>query len=372
VSTRACPICGSQAALEARFCDQCGARLPLAGEAAPTGGTPPTALPPSAPPAPRPTTVRGPTGAHLRPTPPPSDLVGQVLDGRYAIERKLGEGGMSYVYLGHDTGADRRYAIKIVSPASLKDDNAMARLRREAALGMRLEHPNVCHIVRLGETPDGVAYVVMPYIEGEVLADRRHREGVLPLATTVAWVSDIAAGLHVAHELAIVHRDLKPENVMITPVPDGTERAVVMDFGLAKERRHEADPQKLTATGIVLGTPEFLSPEQLRGRPLDARSDIYALALLTYEMLCGQLPFEGKSMQEMMLARLRHEPIPLRQRRPDLRVPPAVEQVLARGMAREPEARFASAPEFASALTEAARPDQGPASGGLLGRFFGR
>src|SRR5919112_6760696 len=158
----------------------------------------------------------------------------------------------------------------------------------------------------------------MPYVEGEILSDRNNRLGTLPIAEVVRHVRDIAAGLHVAHELKIVHSGLKPENVMICPIPGDGERAVVMDFGLAKERRADAELQKLTATGIILGTPEFMSPEQLRGRPLDPRTDIYSLSLMTCEMLTGKLPFQGRTQQELMIARLRSDPTPLRKVRPDL------------------------------------------------------
>src|SRR6185437_2644573 len=153
----------------------------------------------------------------------------------------------------------------------------------------------------------------------------------------------------------IVHRDLKPENVMLCPRPDGTTRAVVMDFGLAKERRVGAEVRKLTATGIVLGTPEFMSPEQLRGKALDARSDIYSLGLMTYELLTGQLPFSGKTQQDMMIARLKGDPTPLRAMRPELGFSAAVEKVLLRSLARDPGDRYATAPPFASAFASAAR-----------------
>jgi serine/threonine-protein kinase len=209
----------------------------------------------------------------------------------------------------------------------------------------------------------------MPYVEGEVLSDRNNRMGTLPIAEVVRHVRDIAAGLHVAHELKIVHRDLKPENVMICKQPGGGERAVVMDFGLAKERRADAELQKLTATGIILGTPEFMSPEQLRGRPLDARTDVYSLALMTYEMLTAKLPFSGRTQQEMMIARLRSEPVPLRQAAPSLGLE-AVERVLAKAMQRDPNDRYQTAPEFATALAIAARADTD--EGSRLGRFFGR
>ena len=225
------------------------------------------------------------------------NLVDQVLDGRYRIVRKVGEGGMSFVYLATDTATKERYAIKVLSQALSNDQNAMQRLKREASLGMRLAHPNVCHIIRMGETQDGLVYVVMPFVEGEILSDRNNRKGTLPLEEVAKFVTEIAAGLHVAHDLKIVHRDLKPENIMICKSEDGSERAVVMDFGLAKERRADAELQKLTATGIILGTPEFMSPEQLRGKPLDPRTDVYSLGLMTYEMLTGKLPFTGRTQQ---------------------------------------------------------------------------
>lgn len=353
-----CPACGTVHADDARFCTKCGTRLAPAAAPTPVAGTISVgkpATPPAGAEAPRPTAARvnasSPASAN---TLNHANMVGQVLDSRYRIVKKLGEGGMSFVYLGHDVAANVRYAIKILSPALSKDTNAMARLRREASLGMRLEHPNVCHIVRLGETEDGLVYVVMPYVEGEILADRTHRSGHIALGDTIRWVTDIASGLQIAHELKIIHRDLKPENVMICKRADGTEYAVVMDFGLAKERKAGGELEKLTATGIILGTPEFMSPEQLRGKPLDARTDVYSLSLMTYEMLTGKLPFEGRTQQEMMIARLRAEPTPLRQKRPELNYPEGVEKVLLKGMARDADQRYPTAPEFAKALAQAA------------------
>jgi serine/threonine-protein kinase len=306
-----------------------------------------------------------------------ASLAGKTLQGRYQIVRKVGEGGMSFVYLATDIATRERCAIKVLSAALSQDANAMARLRREASLGMRLAHPNVCHIIRLGETEDGLVYVVMPFVEGEILADRTNRLGRIPLEEATRLMRDICTGLHVAHELKIVHRDLKPENIMVCRRPDGGEYAVVMDFGLAKERRAGAELQKLTATGIILGTPEFMSPEQLRGRPLDPRTDIYSLALMVYEMLTGKLPFQGRTQQEMMIARLRSEPTPLRKMRPELDFPEAVERVLAKAMQRNPDDRFQTTIEFGDAFTAAAMGSTprngGPsADGGLLGKLFGR
>ena len=279
-------------------------------------------------------------------------LLGRALDDRYQIERKIGEGGMSIVFLATDTTSGQRLAIKVLSKELSRDANAMARLRREASMGERLSHPNVCSIRRIGETSDGLVYVVMPFVDGELLVDRTNRLRQLPLEEVVRHVRDIAAGLDAAHRLGIVHRDLKPENVMVSPAPDapGGERAVVLDFGLAKERRTGGEVEKLTKTGMVVGTPEFMSPEQLRGKAIDGRTDVYALALMTYEMLTGTLPFRAKTQQESMIARLRKDPTPLDQMRPDLHLPASVNRVIMMGLAREPKDRYQSAPEFASAL----------------------
>jgi serine/threonine-protein kinase len=353
-----CPTCGASYPDDARFCTRDGSKLiampaSTKGEATPARGG---------------ATLAG----RAEPAPPVThaSLVGQVLDGRYQIERKIGEGGMSFVYLARDISSKESYAIKVLSAALSRDKNAMARLKREASVGMRLAHANICHIIRLGETEDGLVYVVMPYVKGEILSDRNNRKGTLPLDEVTRFVTDIATGLQVAHELKIVHRDLKPENVMICPNADGSERAVVMDFGLAKERRADAELQKLTATGIILGTPEFMSPEQLRGKPLDGRTDVYALALMTFEMLTAKLPFAGRTQQELMIARLRNEPTPLRQARPDLALPEAVERVLLKGMSRDADDRYATAPAFAAALLQAAHGPAGDA--GVMSRLFKR
>jgi serine/threonine-protein kinase len=376
-----CPSCGTTYPDDARFCTRDGTRLstPNATPQSPApsaeNASPPGVLRPS-PHRSTAEATRGDVNVKLT----HANLTGKTLEGRYEIVKKVGEGGMSFVYLANDVSTRERYAIKVLSAALSHDENAMARLRREASLGMRLAHPNVCHIIRLGETEDGLVYVVMPFVEGEILADRTNRRGTIPLHETAQLVRDMAVGLNMAHELKIVHRDLKPENIMVCTRPDGSDYAVVLDFGLAKERRAGTELQKLTATGIILGTPEFMSPEQLRGKPLDPRTDIYSLALMTYEMLTGKLPFQGRTQQEMMIARLRSDPIPLRAIRPELDFPEAVERVLAKAMARNPDERYQNTLEFADAFSAAAGrapapPPAPPApsqDGGLLGKLFGR
>ena len=364
---------------DVKFCAKDGARLLTGVTGTPTPVTPPAGVAPVAPPPPPPPPAAPPAAPPFAGGPKTVDfskLAGQLLDNRYQVSKKVGEGGMSFVYLAQDTNTGEKVAIKILSPALIKDQNAMARLRREAALGGRLAHPNVCHIIRLGETATGLVYIVMPFVQGELLCDRTIRLGHLPLDVTAGFVRDMAAGLHVAHELGIIHRDLKPENIMVVARPDGSERAVVMDFGLAKERQMSPEVQKLTATGIVLGTPEFMSPEQLRGKPLDPRTDIYSLAIMTYEMLTGKLPFPGRTQQEIMIARLKGDPIPIRTVRPELNLPAAVEKVLSKAMARDAEQRYATTLEFGDAFSRAAAGEsEGPGDaggGGVLGKLFGR
>ena len=294
-----------------------------------------------------------------------ASLTGQILDQRYQINRKLGEGGMSYVYQAQEIDTGRSVAVKILIPKLSRDPASVERLRREATIATRLNHPNVCPILRLGETPDRLLYLVMPYLEGEPLSEHETRRGSFPVAEGIPLLVQVCHGLGHAHELQIIHRDLKPENVMLVPDTEAATgfRAVVMDFGLAKERRAGPDVVKLTATGIVLGTPEFMSPEQIRGKPLDGRSDVYALAILAFELFTGQLPFTGKSAQETMIARLRGAPLPLRAVRGDL--PAKLEAVITRALSVNPGERYGSMAELAHAL-------EASTSTGVLGRLFGR
>ncbi len=292
-------------------------------------------------------------------------LSGKLLDRRYQVGRRLGEGGMSYVYRAQDVDTGTAVAVKILLPRLSRDPAAVERLRREATIAMRLDHPNVCPILRLGEA-DRMIYLVMPYLEGEPLSEHESRRGPFALAEAVPLLVQICEGLQHAHELQIIHRDLKPENVML--VPDGTTdagepryRAVVMDFGLAKERRAGPEVAKLTATGIVLGTPEFMSPEQIRGKPLDGRSDVYALGILAFELFTGQLPFAGKSAQETMIARLRGSPAKLRDLRAEL--PTKLEALIQRCLAIDPAERFPSMSELGHAF-------DGVVAGGVFGRLF--
>ena len=360
MSNRRCPRCQTSYTAPARFCVKDGSLL-IESDSQPVDRAPPPDA--SVGPAREIAPVEAASPEYVLPS--LGSLTGQVLDQRYRIARKLGEGGMSYVYQAHEVDTGRSVAVKILIPRLSRDPASVERLRREATIATRLNHPNVCPILRLGQTSDRLIYLVMPFLEGEPLTEHETRRGAFPLSDGIPLLIQMCHGLGHAHDLQIIHRDLKPENVMLVPDPEMPNgfRAVVMDFGLAKERRAGPDVVKLTATGIVLGTPEFMSPEQIRGKPLDGRSDIYALAVLAFELFTGQLPFVGKSAQETMIARLRGGPLPLRAVKPDL--PAKLETVISKALAVNPAERFGSMAEMAYAL-------ESSVSTGMLGRLFKR
>lgn len=331
-----CPRCGTLFDPPAKFCTRDGFPLGPAGAASISPSrsfglhrTGETRLPPA------------------RRGDPASGLSGRVLDGRYQMEMRVGEGGMAWVYRAKDRGSGQSVAVKVLMSRLTGDKEAVARLRREAQVAMRLDHPNVCGILAWGDA-GGMPYLVMPFLEGETLSRRETRHGPMAADLAVPLLSQLCQGLQHAHDAGILHRDLKPENVMLVEEPGQGDRAVVMDFGLAKESVAGPELTRLTATGIVLGTPEFMSPEQIRGKPLDARSDIFALGVLGFELLTGRLPFEGSTAQETMLAHLTGQPLRLRQASQTL--PESLERVIARSLAHDAAERYQSMREFGEAL----------------------
>jgi len=278
--------------------------------------------------------------------------MGQVLVDRFEVAQRVGEGGMAVVYQARerDTGAVR--ALKVLAPQLADDEKAVERLRREAQLAMQLDHPNVCPILYVGETTEGFLFLVMPFLKGQSVAEALDARGAFDLSTGVPLLVDIARGLEHAHRVHVLHRDLKPENVMLVAAPERPtgERGVVMDFGLAKHMASGAELQKLTATGIVLGTPEFMSPEQVRGETLDERSDLYALGVLAFELFTGELPFQGRTPEDQMIARLTKAPRAIRSIKPDF--PIALETVIRTTLESNPNDRYSTMAAFLAALEE--------------------
>jgi serine/threonine-protein kinase len=271
------------------------------------------------------------------------------LVGRYRLERELGRGGMATVYLAHDIHHDRPVALKVLHP-ELASTVGPERFQREIHLAARLQHPHILPVHDSGET-GGHLWFTMPFVDGESLRDRLRRERQLPMDDAIQIANEVARALDCAHGQGVIHRDIKPENILLTR---GGE-AVVADFGLA--RAVGADREHLTNTGLAVGTPAYMSPEQGSGdRELDLRTDLYSLGAVLYEMLAGEPPFTGPTTQAIITRRLTESPRPLRTVRDT--VPPGVEAVVMKALARVPADRFTTAGEFAAALARcAAFPD---------------
>ncbi len=290
-------------------------------------------------------------GSPLRAADGQDSIVGGVLQS-YHIIKKLGEGGMGAVYLGEHVKMGRKSAIKVMTQSLAQDPDAIARFNREAANAASINHLNVCAIYDFGETTDGTIFLAMEFIEGEALTDLIKREGPLDLKRASTILRQTGDALQAAHELGIVHRDLKPDNIMIAKARDGSDLVKVVDFGIAKAMGGE-EGQNVTRTGLVVGTPEYMSPEQLSGDKLDGRSDVYSLALVFFRMITGVLPFEADSAQEIMIKRLTDDPTRLNDALPGGNFPERLQQVLDKAMERMPSDRYASADEFARKAAEA-------------------
>ena len=291
-------------------------------------------------------------GTPLRASETARDLIGQIVAERYHIQKKLGEGGMGQVYLAEHVKMGRRCAIKIMAQSMMNDADAISRFNREAANASRISHPHVCAVYDFGETREGLIYLAMEYIEGKSLSALLDEGGSMPLPRATGIITQCADALQAAHDLGIVHRDLKPDNIMVMTAR-GRDIVKVVDFGIAKATDAKSSGQKVTKTGLVVGTPEYMSPEQLSGDPCDGRSDLYSLALVFYRMITGKLPFEADTAQETMIKRLTDEPLPLALARPDLRFPVLLQTVLNRSLTRSPADRYATAVEFGRDLATA-------------------
>jgi serine/threonine protein kinase len=283
-----------------------------------------------------------------------ADRLSQALAGRYRIDREIGRGGMATVYLGRDLKHDRPVAIKALSP----DLSAAIgqRFLREIEVIAKLNHPHVIPLFDSGRADDVVFYV-MPFVAGESLRARLERERKLPFEDAVRLAREIAGALAHAHQHGVVHRDIKPENILLA---DGV--ALVADFGIARalvDTDAGAATQLATGMGTILGTPQYMSPEQISGEHVDARSDVYALACVLYEMLAGQPPFVASTATELMRLHLTAVPRSVHEYRASL--PPGLTVVLAKGLAKVPADRYASAAQFSEAVAMATSVGVGPA-----------
>ena len=283
----------------------------------------------------------------------PDPFIGRdILDGQFHVLQKIGSGGMGAVYKASQPAMNRTVAVKILHPKLANRKDLVSRFRREARAMSHLNHPNTVKVFLYGELEDGSLYIVMEFLEGKNLHQTVRKEGPLSWERALPVLVQVCGALEEAHQKGIVHRDLKPENIFLCN-PGGIEDfPKVLDFGLAKVTEREMRPGSiiLTQEGMVFGTPEFMSPEQAQGKVLDARSDIYSLAVILYEALTGKLPFEARTPMEYIQHHVASKPIDLNARVPEKKFPEGLAQVIAKAVEKKPEDRYQSAGDFARAL----------------------
>ena len=278
-------------------------------------------------------------------------LIGAELGGRYVIGRRIARGGMGAIYEGTHLELGRKVAVKVLSSAYAGDAEAVRRFQREARASSRLDHPNIVAVLDIGRLESGEPYLVMELLEGEDLSRRIAREAPLPARVAVELLEPIARALDAVHAEGLLHRDIKPGNVFLAH-RGGEITPKLLDFGLAA-LREAPEHDRLTREGIVVGTPHYVSPEAAEGKPLDARADVYSLAVVAYELVSGVLPFDGDRPMSLLYAKVRR-PAPTLGERTERRFDPVLEQVLARSLSRTPSRRPESAGELVRLLREAA------------------
>lgn len=311
--TKVCPRCGEEYEGAIAFCSKDGTRLVTRGQT--------------------------------------TDLIGSVIADRYRIVSSIGEGGMGQVYLAEHVRMKRKSAIKIMRRALVGDVEALQRFTREAENASQIAHPNVAAIFDFGETTDGLVYLAMEFVDGYSLAGKLGKDLALHPDVAADILGQAADALQAAHDLGILHRDLKPDNIMLAKRPDGTYMVKLVDFGIA--RTMDGGDQKVTRTGFAIGTPAYMSPEQLAGDVLDARSDQYSLALVAFMALTGKDAFPAESSKESLIARLTSRPRTLQEAKDDVRWPAALQAIFDRALSPEPTDRFPTVSDFAHALSGA-------------------
>ncbi len=305
-SATQCPSCKTELAPGARFCGACG-----------------TTLAPAAPPGPM--TLDG--------------LVGRIVAGRYRVLSKLGAGGMGTVFRAEQTSVKRTIALKVLDPAMTMNPELLRRFQAEAEVVARLSHPNTVTLFDFGQDETGVLFIAMELVHGSSLRDTIAREGALSPHRAVDVAEQVASSLADAHAHGIVHRDLKPDNVILSERAGRRDFARVLDFGIAKLFDDPGGAPAMTRAGQILGTPQYMAPEQITGHAIDGRTDVYALGVLLYEMLAGAPPFQGDNLVALLSKHLHDPPPPFATMRPGLSLPMPVERLVLSCLAKEPSAR---------------------------------
>ena len=280
---------------------------------------------------------------------------GKKLTDNYLVEDLLGVGAMGRVYKAEQVSLGKTVAVKILHRHLLGDPSLEKRFQREGRAAARLQHPNCINVTDFGKADDGSLFIAMEYLEGVNLGHELKETGPIPWQRAVHILGQVASALDEAHSQGVIHRDLKPENIVLEERRKEADFVKVLDFGIAKVKEADNRDGVLTVVGSVCGTPEYMSPEQARGdRDIDARTDIYSMGCILYQMLCGELPFHGESALAVVTKQLNDEATPPRERKPDLDIPPVIEALCLRALSKDPDGRPESASAFGRELKAAA------------------
>ena len=280
-------------------------------------------------------------------------FIGVVLGGKYRLEKKIGEGGMGKIYLSRHITLGKKYAVKMLNPEFSNNQEAIERFRREAVTAGELEHPNIINVTDIDYTKDGHAYIVMEFLDGCELRDILREEPVLPFQRLLKILYQVSRALDAAHSKGVIHRDLKPENIFMIDRSDQKDVVKILDFGISKIKGGKGGTN-LTQTGMVIGTPHYMAPEQARGdKDIDHRVDIYAMGSIAYEMFTGKLPVNGDSPTAILMKILLEEPPPPETLNSNIN--PAISAAIRSAMAKDPNDRFSSCMQFIEALRNAAQ-----------------
>ncbi len=315
----ACPACAAALPAGSRFCPACGA-VPLAAAAA-------------------------------------DPWIGQMVNGKYRLEALIGQGGMGRVYRALHLTLERPVVLKMLHRALTGDPSVVQRFRREARAASRLAHPNSIRVLDFGEAEDGTLFMAMEHLGGRDLGALIAGSGPLPEERIVRIGAQVLEALGEAHAQGVIHRDLKPENVMVEDRRNAPDHVTVLDFGIAKISEPGAGEGTLTQAGLVCGTPQYMSPEQARGRPLDARTDLYSMGVMLYQMASARLPFESDTPVGYLTKHITEPPAPMRERCPGLLVSTRLEALVGRALSKEPAGRPPTADAFRAELLDCLRAD---------------
>jgi eukaryotic-like serine/threonine-protein kinase len=283
-------------------------------------------------------------------------LLGTTVAGRYKVIKLLGEGGMGQVYLAEHTAIEKRIALKVLRAEYAHKGEIVTRFQQEAISASRIKHPNVLDVFDFGQLENGCFYLAMEFLEGNDLADELQRSRVLTAPRALPIAMQICRALSVAHSKGVVHRDMKPENVFLQRTGDGEEIVKIVDFGIAQlkpsneEAAAASTHRRLTRTGMIFGTPEYMAPEQASGKHADLRCDIYAVGIILFELFTGSVPFTGETFLGVLTKHLNEMPPAMRSVYPDLQLSPELEGIVARALAKDPLQRYQTMNELAAAL----------------------